>query len=242
MRTRIDRHLARHGFGSRSAVHALLRAGRVQVDGVSIRDAAAQIDPAREQVAVDGVRVQYREALHVMLNKPAGLLTAARDASARTVMDILPDLFPAMNCMPVGRLDKDTEGLLLLTSDGQLAHRLLSPRRHIDKVYLAQVDARLDDADMRAFAGGIQLSDFRAMPAELEILPGAMQARVTVQEGKFHQVKRMFHACGKDVVQLKRIAFGGVALDPALQAGQWRELLAQELSQLMQATGGSGHG
>ncbi len=235
---RLDRLLALRGLGTRSEVRGLLRAGRVFVNGVPARDAGFLLDPEKEAVVVDGKPVLYRSSLHIMLNKPAGILTAARDPKRRTVLDLLPPACAAQGCMPVGRLDLDTEGLLLFTTDGQLAHRLLSPKRHVDKVYRAETDAPLTDRDVAAFAQGLALSDFIALPARLTILPGGMIGEVTVQEGKFHQVRRMFAACGKRVNRLTRLSFGGIVLDPALAPGAWRELTEGELTQLTEVSGG----
>lgn len=240
---RLDKFLALQGLGSRNEVRALLRAGRVCVAGNPVRDAGFSFDPEAALVTLDGEAIAYQSALHIMMNKPDGILTAARDPRRRTVMDLLPRRMAAMDCMPIGRLDLDTEGLLLFSTDGELAHRLLSPRRHVDKVYEAAVDTPLDGADVDAFAAGVPLSDFTAMPARLDIAEGdALCALVTVQEGKFHQVKRMFLARGKTVLRLKRLSFGGVALDPSLGAGEWRELSPQELALLEEAAGGGGHG
>ena len=166
-----------------------------------------------------------------MLHKPAGLLTAARDKKQPTVMDLLPEVYGAIGCMPVGRLDKDTTGLLLLTTDGELNHRLLSPGRHVDKTYLAQVDGPLEARHVAAFAAGLSLSDFDAQPSELVIL-GPQTGRVTVHEGKFHQIKRMFSAVGREVTKLHRESFGSLTLDPALPEGAWRELTDAELAAL----------
>lgn len=242
MSMRIDQFLAQQGGGSRRAAQALVRAGRVSVNGDCVRSPQMHIDPQRDEVSLDGEAVVYQAALHIMLNKPAGVLTAARDPRSSTVMDLLPRRLASMHCMPIGRLDRDTEGLLLFTTDGQLAHRLLSPRRQVHKVYWAQVDLPLCDADVDAFAQGIALSDFMALPATLQILPGAMSGMVTVCEGKFHQVKRMFQARGKTVLCLRRIAFGGVCLPDSLAPGQWRELTGQELDILIQASGGISDG
>ena len=176
-----------------------------------------------------------------MLNKPQGTLTAARDARQRTVMDLLPPLYAAMGCMPAGRLDKDTEGLLVITSDGQLAHRIISPRHDVGKVYFARVDGPLGAEDIAAFAAGLHIRDadgeFDARPAALEILsssPGMSEARVRVTEGRYHQVKRMFAARGVQVVYLRRERIGALALDPALAPGQWRELTQEEAALLEQ--------
>ena len=236
---RLDRYLGHLGVGTRSELKALLRAGRVSVEGVPERDGARRIDAETARVAFDGRPLCYKRHRHVMMNKPAGVITAAEDPRARTVLDLLPGLYRACGCMPVGRLDKDTEGLLLLTSDGTLAHRIISPGRHVDKVYLARVDGPLGEADVQAFAQGLALSDFRAMPAQLEILrsaPDASEARCTVQEGKFHQVKRMFAARGVHVVFLKRLSIGPVALDPELAPGAFRELTDDELAALQACT------
>lgn len=238
---RIDKYLALQGLGTRSEVRALLRGGHVQVDGQAARDPGMAIEPKTAVVLLDGAPLVYRAALHAMLNKPAGVLTAATDGRHTTVMDLLPRYFTAMECMPVGRLDLDTEGLLLLTTDGALAHRLLSPKRHVDKVYAATVDIPLVEADIAAFAQGLALSDFTALPAKLEILTDTTQALVTVQEGKYHQVKRMFQARGKQVTHLKRIAFGPLTLDDALAPGDWRELTDTEYTALVKAAGGASH-
>ena len=166
-----------------------------------------------------------------MLHKPAGLLTAARDKKQPTVMDLLPAEYAAIGCMPVGRLDKDTTGLLLLTTDGELNHRLLAPARHVDKTYLATLDKPVGDKEVAVFASGLSLSDFEAAPADLTPLPGN-QARVTIHEGKFHQVKRMFAAVEREVLTLHRETFGSLVLDEALPCGQWRELTEAEASAL----------
>lgn len=235
---RLDKYLAQQGLGSRNEVRALLRAGRVCVDGAILTDGAQHIDPGQQAVTLDGGALVYEASLHIMLNKPQGILTAARDPRHRTVMDLLPARYASMGCMPVGRLDLDAEGLLLLTTDGPLAHRLLSPRRHVDKVYEVDLDAPLVPEDVEAFAQGLTLSDFTAQPATLAILPGGLSAHVTVHEGKFHQVKRMFLARGKTVTRLKRLSFGGVALDDSLAPGAHRPLTPQELETLITAVGG----
>ena len=236
---RLDRLLAALGEGTRTQVRDLIRAGRVTVDGVTARDAGMRLDANAARVAVDGRMLSYKSVRHVMLNKPAGVLTAARDPKQKTVMDLLPPMYAAMGCMPAGRLDKDTEGLLVLTSDGQLAHRLISPRHDVGKVYLARVDGPLDEDDVRAFAEGLHIDDadgvFDARPARLSILASSAEeseARVRVTEGKYHQVKRMFAARGVQVTYLKRLAIGALSLDPALEPGQWRELSDGEVALL----------
>lgn len=228
---RLDRYLVTLGIGSRSEVQKLIRRGGVKVNGLPVTDPGKQVDETSAALTVQGQPVDGRLTRHVMLHKPAGLLTAARDKKQPTVMDLLPDVYAAIGCMPVGRLDKDTTGLLLLTTDGELNHRLLSPGRHVDKTYLAQVDGPLDASHVQAFADGLHLSDFDAQPALLEIV-APQTGRVTVHEGKFHQIKRMFSAVGREVTALHRETFGSLTLDPALPQGEWRELTAQEIAAL----------
>lgn len=235
---RLDKLLVFLGEGTRTQCAQLIRSGRVTVDGAVIRDAGARIDAAQSSLTLAGRALSYKRFRHVMLNKPAGVLTAARDKNAKTVLDLLPALYRGCECMPVGRLDKDTTGLLLLTSDGQLAHRIITPRREIDKVYIAEVDGPLTQEDVAAFAAGLELSDFTAMPAKLEILESRedfARGRVTVQEGKFHQVKRMFAACGRTVTRLERLSVGPIVLDPALAPGEIRELTPEEEAALYAA-------
>ena len=230
---RLDRWLATLGIGSRAQVQKLVRSGSVQVDGAVQRDPGKSCDPDAQRLTVNGTPLDGRLMRHVMLHKPAGLLTAARDKKQPTVMDLLPDVYSAIGCMPVGRLDKDTTGLLFLPTDGELNHRLLSPGRHVDKTYLAEVDGPLDDSHVAAFAEGLHLSDFDAQPAKLEIV-APQTGRVTVHEGKFHQIKRMFTAVGREVTRLHRETFGSLVLDPNLPEGEWRELTEAELSALYQ--------
>ena len=224
---RLDRWLVTLGVGSRSQVQKLIRQGAVTVSGVPVTDPAASCD-THAALTLHRQPLDGRLTRHVMLHKPAGLLTAARDKKQPTVMDLLPESYASIGCMPVGRLDKDTTGLLFLTTDGELNHRLLSPTRHVDKTYLARVDGPLTEREVQAFAQGLQLSDFEAKPALLEIIEPTL-GRVTVQEGKFHQVKRMFSAVGREVVTLHRESFGSLRLDPALPEGSWRELTDDEL-------------
>ena len=233
---RLDRWLVTLGVGSRSEVQRMLRRGAVTVNGLPVTDPAFSCDPDACALTLHGAPVDGRLVRHVMLHKPAGMLTAARDKKQPTVMDLLPPVYAAIGCMPVGRLDKDTTGLLLLTCDGEMNHRLLAPGRHVDKTYLAEVDGPLTEAEVRAFAQGLTLSDFTAAPAQLEILFSGESslARVTVHEGKFHQVKRMFSAVGREVTQLHRERFGSLRLDEALAPGAWRELTEEELRALRQ--------
>ncbi len=232
---RLDRWLVALDAGSRSQVQRLVRAGLVTVDGEVARDPAMSCDERASRLTLRGETLDGRLIRHVMLHKPAGLLTAARDRKQPTVMSLLPPVYASLGCMPVGRLDKDTTGLLLLTCDGELNHRLLSPGRHVDKTYRATVTGRLSVRDAEAFTAGLDLGDFIARPARLEILTAWDErsvAEATVCEGKFHQVKRMFEAVGHEVTALHRLRFGSLTLDEALRPGQWRELTAAELAAL----------
>ena len=238
---RLDKLLATLGEGTRTQVRDVIRAGRVTVDGAVVRDAAMQVDAQDSVVCIGGRQLVYKSVRHVMLHKPGGVLTAARDKKQPTVMDLLPPMYAAMGCMPAGRLDKDTEGLLVITSDGQLAHRIISPKKDVGKVYLARVNGPLGESDVAAFAQGLHISDsdgeFDARPARLEILSSGeaeSEARVRVTEGKYHQVKRLFAARGVQVVYLKRLQIGALALDPALPCGQWREMTEDEVALLEQ--------
>ena len=231
---RLDKLLTRAGL-TRSEAKAAVKRGRVTVNGRPAKDAAAKADPA--DVRLDGRAIPLDEGRTLMVNKPAGVLTATSDGRAPTVCDLIPpELRRGLG--PVGRLDKDAEGLVLLTTDGQLAHRLMSPRHHCEKIYRVVCEGRLEETAGESFRAGIALSDFTAKPAELTIVEASQDesvARVAVTEGKFHQVKRMFAAVGHPVKALFRERIGPVALDPALASGQWRPLTDAELAALRAA-------
>ena len=225
---RLDKVISATGKKSRREVKLLVKQGRILVDGVPASAPEMKVDPLVSEILLDGENIGYQRFTYIMLHKPAGVLSAVEDKRQKTVLDLLPEELQRRGLSPVGRLDKDTEGLLLLTNDGELTHQLLSPRRHVDKVYYARVDGRLGQADCAAFAAGITLGDGLAcMPAGLEIL-SANEALVTLQEGKFHQVKRMLAFCGKPVVYLKRLSMGPLRLDETLQPGEFRHLTAEE--------------
>ena len=232
---RLDKLLTHLGVASRSGVREVLKAGRVRVNGEAVKDAAFPVAEDAE-ILLDGKRLDTRLSRHLMLYKPAGVLTAKEDNRQKTVMDLLPPIYTSLGCMPVGRLDKDTTGLLLLTTDGELAHRLIAPERHVNKVYLATVDGTLNERDVDAFAAGIPLKDFTCLPAKLDILSPDV-GRVTVREGKYHQIKRMFGAVGKPVLALHRQSFGPLTLDESLTPGDFRELTENEIAALYAAAG-----
>lgn len=234
---RLDKLLAGTGKWSRREVKALVRQGLVRVDGRLAASAEDKLDPAAAVVTVAGETIALHRFTYVLLHKPAGVLTATEDRKQPTVLDLLPPELRRIGLAPVGRLDKDTEGLLLLTNDGELAHRLLSPKYHVDKRYLARVDGELSAADTEAFARGMTLGDgLECLPAELELLPGRV-CIVTLREGKFHQVKRMLAARGAPVLYLKRLSMGPLTLDDSLAAGAYRLLRAEEISALYRACG-----
>ena len=230
---RLDRYLVTLGIGSRTEVQKLIRSGCVTVEDALVKDPSFNCkEPAH--LTLRGEALDGRLMRHVMLHKPAGLLTAARDKKQPTVMDLLPPVYASIGCMPVGRLDKDTTGLLFLTCDGELNHRLLAPQRHVDKTYLARVDAPLSPDLIPRFREGLDLGDFVTQSAELTIVEPTL-ARLTVHEGKFHQVKRMFEAVGLTVTELHRETFGPLTLPEDLPEGQWRELTEKEMADLYQA-------
>mgnify|MGYP002587536542 FL=1 len=234
---RLDKLLAGTGKWSRREVKALVRQGLVRVDGRLAASAEDKLDPAVAVVTVAGETVALHRFTYVLLHKPAGVLTATEDRKQPTVLDLLPPELRRIGLAPVGRLDKDTEGLLLLTNDGELAHRLLSPKYHVDKRYLARVDGELSAADTEAFARGMTLGDgLECLPAGLELLPGHA-CIVTLREGKFHQVKRMLAARGAPVLYLKRLSMGPLVLEDSLAAGAYRLLCAEEISALYRVCG-----
>lgn len=230
---RIDKIIAATGLYSRREVKLLVRQGRVSADGQTVRSAEEKVDPESTELRVDGKPVEYSAYTYVMMNKPAGVLSATEDERASTVLNLLPPELQKRGLFPVGRLDKDTEGLLLLTNDGALAHELLAPRRHVDKVYFARVEGALEQSDCEAFAQGLVLGDgLSCMPAKLEIGTTSNQCFVTVQEGKFHQVKRMLASRGKPVKYLKRLQMGNLTLDSELAPGEYRFLSEAEIESL----------
>ncbi|MGE7940705.1 pseudouridine synthase [Lysinibacillus xylanilyticus] len=232
---RLDKLLANMGYGSRKEVKQLLKQKAVTVDGAYVKDAALHIDPEKQDVSVFGERVIYTEFVYIMMNKPPGVISATEDLRDETVIDLLDPLLQHFEPFPVGRLDKDTEGLLLLTNDGILAHNLLSPKKHVPKVYYAQIEGIVTDEDCEKFAQGVELDDgYVTKPGELIILKSAQQSEIElmIQEGKFHQVKRMFEAVGKRVTYLKRLSMGNLKLDDNLELGEYRELTAEELAGL----------
>lgn len=227
---RLDKLIASTGKFSRREVKLLIKEGRVLVDGFPAKSAEDKVDPVLSAVEVDGEDIGYRSYTYIMLHKPAGVLTATEDKRQQTVMDLLPAHLQRLDIAPVGRLDKDTEGLLLITDDGESAHRLLAPKSHVDKVYYAELDTPLDDEAVAAFEQGITLADGTVcMSAGLRLLENGTKVLITLREGKFHQVKRMTAACGATVLYLKRLSMGSLQLDESLAPGEHRFLTDDEI-------------
>lgn len=234
---RIDKLLTSMGLCSRREAAAAAKRGAILVDGAVCRDASKKVDPEAAQISYCGQLLCYQTHVYIMMHKPLGVLSATEDREQKTVLDLLPDSYRKRGVFPIGRLDKDTSGLLLLTDDGALGHALTSPKHAVDKVYHAEAEGNLSDADVQAFAQGIILRDgTRCRPAKLEIRTaqdGYSDVLVTVHEGKYHQVRRMLASRGAPVKTLERLAEGPLELDAALQPGQWRELTREETAQLL---------
>jgi len=237
---RLDKLLSNMGFGTRKEVKQLMKKGAVQVNAVAVKDAALHVDPVKDEVTVLGQKVVYKEFMYLMMNKPQGVLSATEDKRDQTVIDLLDEEYNIFEMFPVGRLDKDTEGFLLLTNDGKLAHNLLSPKKGVPKTYYAHIEGIVTEEDTKQFSEGVTLDDgYETKPGQLRIFKSAdiSEIELTITEGKYHQVKRMFEAVGKQVVYLKRLSMGPLYLDETLALGSYRELTEEELQQLMQISG-----
>lgn len=234
MKIRLDKYLADMGLGTRSQIKKEIRSGQVVVNGISICRPEVKIDTGQDKVIFHGEPVTYEEYEYFMLNKPAGVISAASDRQETTVIDLIKDR-KRDNLFPVGRLDKDTEGLLIITNNGELAHRLLSPKKHVDKVYFARINGQVTQSDVDIFSRGVDIGDEKpTLPADLVICTSdeVSEIRLTIREGRFHQVKRMFQAVGKEVVYLKRLRMGGITLDESLKPGEYRRLTEEEVERL----------
>ena len=229
---RLDKFLCETGFGTRSQVKEMLKKGQVTVNGVAAKKPEQKIDEHKDQITCQGKTASYEKYVYYMLHKPAGVVSATEDKREKTVLDLLKSEDRRDGIFPVGRLDKDTEGFLLLTDDGDLAHRLLSPRKHVDKTYYAKIAGSVTEAHIERFREGLDIGDEKkTLPAMLEILASKTETseiRITIHEGRFHQVKRMFEAVGCKVTYLKRLSMGAVALDGTLAPGDYRPLNEKE--------------
>ncbi len=234
---RLDKYLADMGCGTRQEVKKFIRSGQVSVDEIVVKKPETKVEQTVQEVFLNGEKVGYESFEYYMLNKPAGVISATEDQSCQTVVDLIKDK-KRKDLFPVGRLDKDTEGLLLITNDGALAHRLLSPKKHVDKCYFARICGKVTEEDVRSFEKGVNIGSQEqpeiTMPGKLEIITSddISKIRLTIQEGKFHQVKRMFQAVGKEVIYLKRLRMGTLILDENLGIGEYRPLTKEELEKL----------
>lgn len=239
---RLDKVLSHMGVGTRSEIKKWAKQGIITVNDRVVKDSGLQVHPEEDRIMLGDERIQYREFIYIMMNKPAGVISATEDRYDRTVIDLLEEEDRVFAPFPVGRLDKDTVGLLLLTNDGKLSHELLSPRKHVPKTYFARVLGDVGASDVAAFETGVTLDDgYQTKPAQLEIMEHDRSGedvissiQLTIMEGKFHQVKRMFEAVGKKVIYLQRISMGSLTLDTTLEEGHYRELTDEELASLKQ--------
>lgn len=230
---RIDKCLANSGVGTRQEVKKILKAGLVRVDGIVVKDGKTQVNPDKVAISVNGEEITYKEFVYFMMNKPQGYISATEDRYLKTVLELVRQEDSHYDLFPAGRLDRDTEGFLLLTNDGQLAHQILSPKKHIPKTYFARIDGVVTEDDIVKFREGVIIGDdYKTKPAELVILKSDHMSEIelTITEGKFHQVKQMFEAVGKKVVYLKRLSMGALKLDDRLKLGDYRELTEAELT------------
>lgn len=229
---RVDKVLSNVGYGSRAEIKIYCKRGMIVVNGEVVKNPGLQVDPEKDEIIFDGETVNYREFVYIMLNKPDGYISATFDKHDPIVLDLIDPMYLAFEPFPVGRLDKDTEGLLVLTNDGKLSHRVLSPKKHVPKTYYARIEGLVTEEDILAFEKGVVLDDgYETMPAQLNILKSGeiSEIELTIHEGKFHQVKRMFESVGKKVVYLKRLSMGKLRLDESLALGEYRELTEEEV-------------
>lgn len=233
---RLDKFLSNSGKGSRKEIKQILKEGTVTVNGKVVKDPACKVDEANDKICIGNLPIIYKPFVYLMLNKPAGYVSAVYDKKLPVVISLVPEEYAHYEVFPVGRLDIDTEGLLILTNDGDLCHRVLSPKSHVDKTYFVQCENSLTQADVTAFKDGVTLDDgYKTMSAILDIdSDNPTECLLTIQEGKFHQVKRMMEALGNKVVYLKRVKMGALSLDESLALGKIRELTEEEISFLSQ--------
>lgn len=229
---RVDKLLSNVGVASRAELKKYCKQGLISVNGKVINNPGIQVDSENDEVMFNGEKIVYREFIYIMLNKPDGYISATFDKHDPIVLDLIDSSYLVFEPFPVGRLDKDTEGLLVLTNDGQLSHRVLSPKKHVPKTYYAKIQGKVTEEDILAFEKGVILDDgYETMPSQLKILKSndISEIELTIHEGKFHQVKRMFESVDKKVVYLKRISMGKLKLDESLELGEYRELTEEEV-------------
>lgn len=237
MKLRIDKMLSNTGFGSRKQIKQDARKGYIEVNGIIEKDSSRIIETDTDVIKYKGETIKYTQFIYLMMNKPRGVVSATEDNYDKTVIDLLNDEDRFYNPFPVGRLDKDSEGLLLITNDGKLAHELLSPKKHVDKTYYVEVEEEVTENDVKDFEQGVLLKEdnYKTLPAKLEIIQSGYPSicLVTIREGKFHQVKRMFNAVNNEVTYLKRISMGALKLDESIKTGQYRHLTEEEKDEIL---------
>lgn len=230
---RLDKVIGNSGFGTRKEIKNWVRKGLITVNGIVATSSDMKVNPEEDVITVMGETLEYQQYIYLMMHKPAGYITATEDRRQATVYDLLPEFYQQFDLSPVGRLDKDTEGLLLLTNDGANVHKWLAPKSHVEKTYFAKLEKPTKPTDFEAIQQGVDIGGYVTMPAELQQGDRPDEILLTIHEGKFHQVKRMFEALDNKVLYLKRISMGGVALDETLQKGEVRELTTAELRKLL---------
>lgn len=228
---RIDKIIASQGKYSRSDVRKLVRNGEVSVNGKTVNDCGIKTDPEKDEIKVCGERLGYSEFIYIMLNKPEGVVSASRSSGEKTVVDLVPDEMKRDGLFPAGRLDKDTTGFVLITDDGAFAHDILSPKKHIEKTYIAVLDRPIGEQELEKFRCGITLADgYECLPARITVLSDdGLTVEIKLREGKYHQIKRMAAACGSHVNKLHRVSMGGLSLDSSLKEGECRIITDDEL-------------
>ncbi len=229
---RIDKILSSQNIGSRSKIKDMIKSGRIVADGEIVKRPEEKFDPEITVFGIDGKNIVFKKHIYIMMNKPSGVLSASNDKYTKTVIDLLPDNLKRRGLFPAGRLDKDTEGLIIITDDGELAHKMLTPKNHVYKLYKAEIDKVLTDSDISTFRNGIKYGDMECMPADMKII-SEKTALVEICEGKFHQVKKMFNAVGANVIRLKRLRIGELFLDDFLKSGESRELTDIEVMYIL---------
>lgn len=233
MNERLDKFLANENIGSRKEVSALVRRGAVSVNGAVVKDASLKVDPEKDSVCFEGRQIGYNKFIYIMMNKPKGVLSATRDGKGSTVIDLVPESMKRQGLFPAGRLDRNTTGLLVITNDGDMAHRMLAPKSHVYKLYRAELDKPVGENEVKAFAAGISTGGVNFLPAEMwPDKDDPNTAFVRIREGKFHQVKRMFYACGMGVLELKRLSAGKLQLDETLGEGECRIMSSEEVESI----------
>lgn len=237
---RLDKFISNAGIGSRTDAKKIIKSGRITVDGVKVKSYDIKVQVNKNIIKLDGKEIIYKKYTYIIMNKPAGVICATFDKKEKTVIDLLEEKYKNLGLFPVGRLDKDTVGLIILTNDGEFAHNTLSPRKHVSKIYYAHVEGTITEDDIIKFKNGIIIENYKCKDSELKVLSidnGHSIVNVEIQEGKFHQIKRMFLSLGKKVIYLRRIKFGNIELDKNIKEGMYREFNEDEMKKMQEFMG-----